>query len=179
MSEREQKLRAIAALLIEAAETGRPLQHANRDAGTFVPSLLSELSEWRVAPPPPKKVIDLSRLVESGIDCEFWDLVGGKTISVLTDIHSMTYERETGQWNSHCRPRMNHNHFHGGNSDKCPVPEGFTVMVMYRDKSRAKFQISDMHDLDWCHNKVKDTDIIAFRIIGVTDGYCMPWEVES
>ena len=83
---------------------------------------------------PAKKVIDLSVLVKSGIDCEFRDDIG-----------------------------------------ECPLPEGFEVKVWLRGDTLPKICVF----LDWVLQKHSSKDIIAFEVIGIADGYVMPWEQDN
>ena len=189
MSDRKEKLLAIAALLTESTETGRPLQIRREYDGYLTDyidsSLLPvyqddlDLDNWRVAPPPPKKVIDLSLLAESGIDCAFWNMAGDKTVGTLTDLDkpSVTYERDNGLWYSYCQPRMNHVHaWQGG---WCPLPAGVRVLVYLRS---GEYHADEATEYQW-KKKIEgwtcDTDIIAFEVLGLADGYVWPWEVES
>ena len=74
------------------------------------------------------------------------------------------------------QPRRNHKQsWQGG---ECPLPEGFEVKVWYRDDSRCTDTLmnSGMYkNTGWVHRN-NGRDIIAFEVLGVVDGYVMPWE---
>lgn len=134
-----------------------------------------------------KKVVDLSVLIGSQIDCEFrlsgndgyWAVAKLSKIHVSETPHGYssmtTYHTDYRGLASQCRPRMNHPHaWQGG---ECPLPEGVLVKVWYRRMGFAHISSSDYID-DWRHDGDYDTNIIAFEVIGLADGYCWPWEVE-
>tara|TARA_R110000765_G_scaffold67560_1_gene130480 strand:- start:1064 stop:1459 length:396 start_codon:yes stop_codon:yes gene_type:complete len=125
------------------------------------------------------KVISLSMLIKSGIDCEFKDLnndswVIGKLNDLAAD-HDGNFkywklQDHSGCWYDKCRPRMNHKHaWQGG---ECPLPEGFMVKVCWRNYPANEVLAGE---LTW-----KTTgswfDIIDFEVLGLADGYVMPWE---
>jgi hypothetical protein len=139
---------------------------------------------------PAKKVIDLSVLIDSQIDCEFWhssrypnqnevgklgdltDFTNGWFYSTLK-IPDMPNGNSNGQW-KYCRPRMNHKHAWVGG--ECPLPEGFRVMLTLRDGT--KINHSSKTKLTWGHDGGY-ADIITFEVLGLADGYVMPWEVSD
>jgi len=128
-----------------------------------------------------KKVVDLSVLIESGIDCDFWDLCYedlmeiGKLAEITSSYaapyvkagHASTFEA--------CRPRMNHPHaWQGGD---CPLPVGFEVRIT----QRCGFQRTSSMGVTgyrWVHEG-KGHDIIAFEVLGLADGWVMPWEKDN
>ncbi len=126
---------------------------------------------------PKLKPVDLSVLIESGIDCEFGEeekeWIPGKLHSMRT--RSPLYgERYTDTWNKYCRPRMNHVHAWTGGD--CPLPEGLVVSVHTRNGILC---LRESYDTDyWGHRNNADRkwDIIAFEVIGLADGWCWPWE---
>jgi len=127
---------------------------------------------WRIKPT--KKVIDLSVLVESGIDCEFSD----GCFDHLKDVSVLTYIKTTDDVDlsyNKCRPRMNH--IHAWQGGECPLPEGFKVKVWYRDGSTGDAGDADKLKLRWSCESV-NSDIIQFEVLGLADGYVMPWEQE-
>ena len=147
------------------------------------PSITGSKSLWRIKPT--QKVIDLSVLIESGIDCEFSDcdfkqytgvgilssILGGQTqpfvLSDAVGYNNAKYEQ--------CRPRMDHKHaWQGG---ECPLPEGFRVNVYYRDGDVWNNDEATSFE-KWAHTKAGN-DIIAFEILGLADGYVMPWEQDN
>ena len=125
---------------------------------------------------PTKKVIDLSVLIDSQIDCEFYDeLVFDEEqlrISFLTSIDCSRYPYSLGcDVYRFCRPRMNH--IHSWQGDKCPLPEGFMVKVWWRDKQHPP-EVREASENYWeLYNE--ESDIIAFEVLGLADGYVMPW----
>ena len=142
-------------------------------------------SYYRYERKPTKKPVDLSVLIDSGIDCEFLNEHGTKvSIGKLVAFQDKPkqYMGDTGSITpisaEHCRPRMNHIHaWQGGD---CPLPEGFIVKLYLRDGQVEKagdcFLTSWTHD--WPHKGCGMSDIIAFEVVGLADGYCYPWEVE-
>tara|TARA_R110000787_G_scaffold122041_1_gene232941 strand:- start:164 stop:667 length:504 start_codon:yes stop_codon:yes gene_type:complete len=140
------------------------------------PDLAHWYAEWHK---PAKKVIDLSVLIESGIDCEFndgsFDIFS--PISKLTKIKDCKYPyASVSEASRFCQPRMNHKHaWQGG---ECPLPEGFRVKVWFRDGSESTRSIASGNGLYWGQNN-HGSDIIAFEVLGVADGYVMPWEQDN
>ena len=142
------------------------------------PDLAHWYAEWHK---PTKKVIDLSVLVESGIDCEFSDdFSSNLTIGTLLRITNCAhYPYETGnskdEVQGECRPRMNHKHaWQGG---KCPLPKGFRVKVWWRD-SLCDTITGLADEMNWQDN-ANPHDIIQFEVLGLADGYVMPWEQDK
>ena len=129
---------------------------------------------------PKLKPVDLSVLIDSGIDCEFTDHHGAKYLSNLSHINHIVpdkYRLEHVGFFKQCRPRLNH--WHSWQGGECPLPEGLVVEVMQRG---VKFTgVNPVVDLRWEHSGVEH-DIIAFRIPSdqpLADGFCWPWEMES
>jgi hypothetical protein len=52
---------------------------------------------------------------------------------------------------------------------ECPVPEGVRTEVIYRDGVKKRAYLSDVPHL-WKHER-QDSDIIAYRITGLADGF--------
>lgn len=136
---------------------------------------------------PELKPIDLSVLIDSGIDCEFSNPAPyiGRTIGVLKTINPIQVGDRiylgnvsgSGGLNDYarCKPRMNH--WHAWPGGECPLPEGFLVEILMRDGTGRGIQ-EHPNNLYWSHDNGKP-DIIAFKVIGTADTHCMPWEVES
>lgn len=172
MTEQEQYLKMVE--LYQALVDGKKLDYLDID-GDWVdrprstPSI-EEIDCWRVRPQ--LKPVDLSVLIESGIDCEFWEEENKVWVGKLTEIMPCdysVYKTESGFYNF-CRPRMNHWHVWLG--DDCPLPEGFMVEVIYRDGDRDTLESSKLH---WtCYSSVED--IIAFKVLRLTEEYCYLWE---
>lgn len=125
--------------------------------------------------------VDLSVLIASGIDCEFIDPNYGHThihINMLSHISGDHYYIDTTTLSyNKCKPRMNH--WHAWNRGDCPLPEGLTFELRFRNGSVHE-SILGVNDIRWCYSK-RDTamDIIAFKVTGLADGYCWPWEVNG
>lgn len=132
---------------------------------------------------PQLKPITLRVLLDSKIDCEFWDVDSPDTriISKLTAItppQARAYYDGKGRPWLHCHPRMNHTHAWLGG--ECPLPEGVAFKVVLRDGLKS---INPEHSpaFRWCHAGNEPTvsptcDIIAFEVTGLAPGYCWPWE---
>ena len=134
------------------------------------PSLKCRDDNWRIKPT--KKVIDLSVLIESGIDCEFtdncWQVYS--SIDILTDIecnavHPYTTNDVDLSYNK-CQPRMNHKH--AWLHRNCPI-EGFVV--------RAWFDKEDFTTVDTSFNIINWNNVIWVEFLELEDGYVMPWEL--
>tara|TARA_R110002153_G_scaffold174171_1_gene327345 strand:- start:166 stop:711 length:546 start_codon:yes stop_codon:yes gene_type:complete len=132
---------------------------------------------WRIKPT--KKVIDLSVLIDSQIDCEFKDdNEAGIFISKLSrqgdpSMNYRYYDGDGDTWES-CQPRMNH--IHAWQGGECPLPEGFRVQVWWRG---GLFEVRQGDLFQWGIQKNSSRDIIAFEVLGLADGYVMPWEQDN
>ena len=157
---------------------------------TCSPHIDSFTSCWRIKPT--QKVIDLSVLVD-GIDCEFKNSNGsGVFINKLSrqgdpSMNYRYYDGDGDTWES-CKPRMNHKHaWQGG---ECPLPEGFGVKVWWRSGEEG---VMNVESVNWNHvdrrprhicegmsvSNSGGADIIAFEVLGLADGYVMPWEQDK
>jgi hypothetical protein len=128
---------------------------------------------------PTKKVIGLSVLIDSQIDCEFKDSCDKKWHVSKADkglYQESLYGTKLGDYFEQCRPRMNH--IHAWQGGECPLPEGFMVKVWYRGGSESVRPIARGNGLYWAWN-YKPSDIIAFEVLGLADGYVMPWEQDK
>ena len=139
------------------------------------PSITSSKSLWRIKPT--KKVIDLSVLIDSQIDCEFKPNGGQWYVGKLKEIlASGLYEDRLSNIWEQCQPRMNH--IHAWQGGECPLPEGFRVKVWYRNDKEG--DAGDAFNLRWSNKQGEwESDIIAFEVLGVADGYVMPWEQDN
>jgi len=165
--------------LAQAIDSGcREFQYYDPDkeewfdfSGPFVaPSILGNYfinpKHWRIkSPPEPElKTVDLSVLVDSGIDCEFWHdapSVGGY-IGQLGSIGVHEYQLNQVMSGGRkcypfCRPRLDH----WQSLMNKPIPS----IKFKRILSDAGFEFK----LDGRH--------ILFT--GLADGYCYPWEVSA
>lgn len=119
---------------------------------------------------PEKKVIDLSVLIESGVDCTAWSV--GTRPRVESGLSLKMFDR--------FEPRMNHLHAWDGGMDKCPIPSGFDVDMICRDGS---IPTKSYEKCNWSHNQygqgILGSDIIAFKILRKLDNYRYPWEAEE
>jgi hypothetical protein len=123
---------------------------------------------------PKKKPIDLSCLIESGIDCEFWDEdygVGDSYIGKLSDISGGGYRRQAphAEFHEQCRPRMNHVHFWGGG--KCHLPQGLRIEVYYGSGNKQVYN-TNASEVSWAN-------VYGFKVIGLADGWEWPWESDQ
>ena len=144
------------------------------DSSTDGPSITSSSCLWRIKPT--KKVIDLSVLID-GIDCEFDDLGNTSAIAKLETIttsrvdEAFVYISDKGLYWNRCRPRMNHKH--AWPEGECPLPEGFEVKVWFR--SGGHTVVTTRSGNYWGING----DTMCFEVLGVADGYVMPWEQDN
>ena len=143
------------------------------------PSITSSSCLWRIKPT--QKVIDLSVLIDSQIDCEFKDRNrSGVFINKLSrqgdpSMNYRYYDGDGDAWEG-CKPRMNHKHaWQGG---ECPLPEGFMVKIWLRDDDYDEKSRRLVSELIWSHDNTS-SDIIAFEVLGLADGYVMPWEQDN
>ena len=134
----------------------------------ITPNLDRWYAEWHK---PTKKVIDLSVLIDSQIDCEFKDK-GAKNWHVSKACKGLyqesLYGTESGDFFEQCQPRMNHKH--AWPEGECPLPEGFEVKVWFR--SGGHTVVTTRSGNYWGING----DTMCFEVLGVADGYVMPWE---
>jgi hypothetical protein len=139
---------------------------ADTNAG---PHPSSNIDRYRIKPT--LKVIDLTPLIGSGILCEFED-DGDTAISPLASIILSSPYPFTGNQGLyiHCSPLMSpYIHYWRGESDKCPIPEGFEVVLHFRN--------GDPHECNggrysWNH-KLRNSDIIGIEFIAVKEGYTL------
>jgi hypothetical protein len=144
----------------------------------YVPHLTCDIDEWQIVEPPEQlKVIDMSALIKSGIDCQFHS---GKFISRLIGymrgVNETQYQAACGTGIINyldCVPRMNHKHVL--NDRECPLPEGFIVKVWYREgHAPITGHCVDMSWGIWHHLP----GFVVFEVVGVVDGYVLPFEVK-
>ena len=137
------------------------------------PDLAHWYAEWHKTA---KKVIDLSVLID-GIDCEF---SGGISwfFSTLKHHSNGVYMDVTSSVWDKCRPRMNHKHaWQGG---ECPLPEGFIVRLTKWSVHVPHISHIELTTKQWISSKANEhTTVQAFEVLGVADGYVMPWEQDN
>lgn len=123
--------------------------------------------------------VDLSVILGIGIDCEFSNGNGKWNISLLADIvtdvtcTTLGYvpSSSRGQVFGKCRPRMDH--WHSWQGGECPLPDGLVFELILRDGTFGPG--GPASTLTWEHHD-ESTDIIAFRIVGLSDGFFWPWD---
>ena len=141
---------------------------------SFSPSLSSIHQNWRIKPA--KKVIDLSVLVKSDIDCEFRDDIGERTIignllgitNADLDLYPYTTGNSADKHYGQCQPRMKHKHAWLHNN--CPI-EGFVVRA-YDAKENFLTVNTSSNSIDW-------SKIMYVEFMEVEHGYVMPWEQDN
>lgn len=135
---------------------------------------------------PTKKPVDLSVLIESGIDVEtseypdFRRRCIGELRSIDKSPHSKYPYYKLGDWDFdaiYCRPRMNH--WHAWQGGECPLPEGVVADAVYRDGEIRKGIFVKAWNWEHKQSTSMTVDIIAFKVIGLADGYSWPWENEE
>lgn len=144
-----------------------------------------KLKEGRIRIAPKLKAIDLSVLVSSGIDCDFScdgdfssPMIGKLAMVEKPSLFVVYRPFPAAPYPPyrHCQPRMNY--WHSWYGDKCPLPRGLIiearVLSVGGDISESTLCTSD--ELYW-GNRYKEARIIAFKVTGLADGYCWPWEV--
>jgi hypothetical protein len=114
---------------------------------------------------PAKKVIDLSVLIDSQIDCTH----------DLTDGYGPLDNSWTEEALCEARvvPRTKYKHAWDGGD--CPLPEGFRVKVWYRNGRVSTNRVTNFSR--WSHT-LAGNDIIYFEVLSVADDYVMPWGIE-
>ena len=141
----------------------------------ITPNLDRWYAEWHK---PTKKVIDLSVLIDSQIDCEFKDSCDKKWHVSKADkglYQESLYGTELGDYFEQCRPRIDHKHVWLGG--ECPLPEGFMFKVWFRNGTYDDHECL-ASEMAWLHDNTS-SDIIAFEVLGLADGYVMPWEQDN
>ena len=134
----------------------------------ITPNLDRWYAEWHK---PAKKVIDLSVLIASQIDCEFEDNYVGQLIGIESGLE-FPYKTTNGYgddgYSGMCRPRMNH--IHAWQGGECPI-EGFVVRA-WVDKEDFLTVHTSSNSIDW-------SKIMYVEFLEVEHGYVMPWEQDN
>lgn len=124
-----------------------------------------------------KKVIDLSVLIKSGIDCALWD--EGDSMPRIAPLLELTTGRVykylgTAEAYRYCTPRMTpHVHYWAGG--ECPLPEGFVVKLYFRNNTTCV--TGDYIGMEWGADH--PNRIIGFEVLLVVDGWKLPFDVEA
>lgn len=137
----------------------------------------SDHAEGCLRKEPTPKPVDLSVCIESGIDMECsvtgnenaWWVEQGGTLKISDA--GCYWADSIEDWVGYCRPRMNR--WHSWQGGDCPVPEGFIGDILLRNGVQSKNK--KLCCWKWVHSG-NYSDIIAFRVTGLADGYCLPWE---
>jgi hypothetical protein len=132
------------------------------------------LDHWRIKPA--LQVIDLTPLIESGLDCEFWDDSAMpfrvfKLWDIVEREGTRYLDTDGAVYWKNCQPRMKHIHYWRGEIDKCPIPEGFEVVLHLRDGSFHS-ETDESSEWRWI-NWYSPEDIIGIEFIAVRDGYTL------
>lgn len=132
---------------------------------------------------PKKQKIDLLRLIESGLDCEFSDS-WKETEPAISKLKKIKIEREPYNTSRSyvfipsaeyqdgfpfCRPRMNHIHACPDGFEECPLPKGFRISVQFKDDSICNLNTSDSRPAYSIGIAWKCVRYI--EILGVSDGW--------
>jgi hypothetical protein len=131
------------------------------------PNLNSLTKEWRIKPA--KKVIDLSVLIDSQIDCEFDDrgnmssIAKLETIMPSLDDRAFVYINDKGLYWDRCQPRMNHIH-------AIDVEDDEEAGNIVENLMTAGFLLR--FDTIHCIDRV----VLLLSDFGKAEGYVMPWE---
>jgi hypothetical protein len=132
---------------------------------------------------PATKVIDLSCVVGSGIDCEFSyrsTLDSDFSSKIVGSLERITGERlykKSGTISSwyKCRVRQSpHVHFWKGEY-KCPLPHGLKIKVWYLTDNGGA---SSIITYDYFAEGFSWSEVIGFEVLGVADGWRYEWEEE-
>lgn len=113
-----------------------------------------------------KKPVDLSWLVDSGVDCEFSHDRGNWFISKLRNIGSELYFSENLGGFDYCRPRMNHPMVLTQKQVDL-IPDGFEFCLSKRVESYQGLDPNDKGAMVY----------FIFTFTGLSDGCFWPWEV--
>lgn len=176
MSKQHKHFRHMADYAQDAAETDKPWERWEMSGGNEskwrqnkTHPTWAENLEYRRKPK--KKAVDLSVLIRSGVDCEFADNPEFKvpTVEFLnsTSGRIKKYGSSVHSCFQYCRPRMNHWHYWDGG--ECPLPEG--VLVEVKDGLGGWGRCRSTSLGIWVNP-------IAFKVIGLQEGYCWPWELD-
>lgn len=139
---------------------------------------------------PQQKVVDLSVLTASGIDCEFWSDPGDdknpqergplKRIASYPDGAVGFIDANNFKW-PYCRPR--HDHLHAWPGGECPLPEGLLIKVATLSTVlEGGFRLLGPNPSThfrrecWTHRGTVESPIIAFEVVGLEEGWIYEWQ---
>lgn len=165
-------------LIPSAVPGGAPCWVKYNPMFSTISLVMSEFGMGRIRIKPTKKPIDLAVLIQSGIDCEFWD----GSIGVLSEIScGSQYHRRIGSTAGYtpystCKPRMGE-FWYSWQGGECPLPEGLVIEIQTRNNGKYGAKVKPFN-FRWNHDG-SPSDVIAFKVIGLAEGYCWPWESES
>ena len=123
----------------------------------------------KAKPKPTKKPVDLSVLIDSGIDCVMGDTLDDNVISPLTHFNKCPVE--DSYWDDaenpwkYCRPRMNHIHAQWLGQQMA------RQLVLNLRYAGFKF--------DEYTRKVGGKTMLIIANIEPKKGYCYPWQMEE
>ncbi len=137
----------------------------------------------RVDLEPEKKVIDLSTVINSGVDCEFWGILEENIgfrgqLEGIGSCLRVEYKAEDETWYGACRIREGYYHGWKGGRE-CPLPEGLRVKVYTRD---GRWHILETRGYakwsTWCwYDEIQGpNDVIGFEVISVAMGWKYAYE---
>lgn len=183
--------------LYKALDKGKKLQcqtsegWSDVDCSEVIPCItINNFEHWRIKPQKIPLCYDI--LLESCRDCEFSyepasesSFIGNQPkieIGQLEDIYDEQGESSIANYLSkqsnnefpYCRPRLNFWMAYHGTG--CPIPDGLSCCIRLR--SGDVIEDIDSHKVDWCWTK-NPRDVMDFLILGVSENYCYPWEVNQ
>ena len=134
------------------------LYKSRRSKAESGPNLDDFPEYWRVVMPPKLVPVDMSVLVGSGINCEFWDLKGvyvGQLVGI-TDAPEYRYRSLDDFW------------------ARCQPPGYWFSAMNSRDVNALIIKLRNAgFDVDRTHT---GGPTVEFRITGLADDRCWPWE---
>lgn len=179
--EQKQLCRELSEFYAKAAESSE-INYEGITCNVQGPNLASSpFEEYELIPT--KKPVDLSVLIDSSIDCEFsdneflYDNFG--VLAALTEGNTCPYHKRNAIAYKYCRPRLNRVHAWMPTEDSvCPLPEGFIVRVYLRNGDEMDRMATDFN---WSVRQAspKNSNIIAFKVKGLAEHFCWPWECEE
>jgi hypothetical protein len=177
--------------IIEAWLDGADVEYKSSKTEGWVPLVDPECTSWyevfdyRLKAKP--KVIDLSRLIDSGIDCEFSDSEDFNLVSIgqlagifiSTDSYKMPYSTTHGRVYPYATPRLDHwMHWDGRSTE--PLPDGLMIEWKMGPGPGYEGAVESQKIMWGYHLEDDDYDnVTAFRVVGLAEDYKWPWEVQE